>query len=285
MVRRFVAVGFVFACAAWATACSEKKSDPSRDLRSMAHAPLAPLDGPGDAGRAPEERDLAYRVAPAAVLGEAPPSTALRVSLGESRARAEGEELSYDDRGAMQRLKARVMRAGGAVVLAVEGEAFLAQVAPALAALDDLAREARAEVWLQHPAEPGVAFPLLLRDEAAFNVWLDEPKLGKVRVIQRADGFELMTNIGKLPGADPNGPTVPVRGGQMDIAQLRRGLGRLKERFSKADDACLVPSFGTDVQAVARALSGFWAAAGEPIFSQVCLVYPRPAARGGDGGR
>ncbi|HZN95074.1 MAG TPA: hypothetical protein VFB81_20310, partial [Myxococcales bacterium] len=109
--------------------------------------------------------------------------------------------------------------------------------------------------------------------------------LGKVRAIQRADGFELMTKIGKLPGADPNGPTVPVRGGRMDVATLRHGLARLKERFPKADDACLVPSFGTEVQAIARALTGFWSASGEPVYSQVCLVYPRPVAPRQDGGR
>ena len=197
--------------------------------------------------------EAAFQVAPAAVFGEEPPPKAIHLSLKAGHAKLGEEDFALDSPDAMR----------------------------ALQALD----EAGATVWIQHPADARVAFPVLLRDEASFQTWIDEPKPGKVRAIQRADGFELMTKIGKLPGADPNGPTVPVRGGQMDVATLRRGLSRLKERFSKADDACLVPSFGTEVQAIARALSGFWSAAGEPVFSQVCLVYPRPAPRHSDGGR
>jgi hypothetical protein len=267
-------VVWVLACA---LACSEKPAaPPSESLRSLAPQPLAPLEGPSkDAGAA--DREQAFQVAPAPVFGEEPPGKAVRLALDGRRARLGEEDFALDSREAMQRL--RVKAAGATVIVEARDGVFLAQAAPALEALD----EANALVWIQHPADARVVFPVLLRDEPAFQGWIDEPKLGKVRAIQRADGFELMTKIGKLPGADPNGPTVPVRGGQMDIATLRRGLARLKERFSKSDDACLVPSFGTEVQAVARALTGFWSAAGEPVFSEVCLVYPRPAARGGGG--
>jgi len=276
MLFRTVALGSLLACAA---ACTEK-SEPSRgSLRSMAQAPLAPLEGARDAG--PDDREPAFQLAPAPVFGEEPPSRALRLALGARTARLGDEDFQLGSGESMQKLKAKLEAADGPkVLLSVQDDAFLAQAAPALEALDD----AGAQLWIQHPADPRATFPVLLRDEPSFQIWLDEPKLGKVRVVQRADGFELMTNIGKLPGADPNGPTVPVRGGQMDVATLRRGLSRLKERFSKADDACLVPSFGTEVQSVARALTGFWSAAGEPIFSKVCLVYPRPVAARRDAG-
>jgi hypothetical protein len=250
-------------------ACTEKPAaPPPPDLKSAAPPPLQPLD-PAEA---------AFQVAPAAVFGEEPPSKALHLSLKAGRAKLGEEDFALDSPDAMRALQAKVK--GAAVLIAAPSDTFLAQAAPALEALD----EAGASVWIQHPSDARAAFPVLLRDEASFQMWIDEPKLGKVRAIQRADGFELTTKIGKLPGADPNGPTVPLRGGQMDIATLRRGLARLKERFSKADDACLLPSFGTELQSIARALTGFWSAPGEPIFSQVCLVYPRPVARKSDGG-
>jgi hypothetical protein len=256
--------------AAVALACTEKSAAPAPppDLKSAAPQPLKPLD-PAEA---------AFQVAPAAVFGEEPPPKAVRLSLKAGHAKLGEDDFLLDAPDAMRALQAKAKDA--TVLLFAQDDTFLAQAAPALEALDG----AGATVWIQHPSEPRVAFPVLLRDEAAFQIWIDEPKLGKVRAIQRADGFELMTKIGKLPGADPNGPTVPIRGGQMDIATLRRGLSRLKERFSKSDDACLVPSFGTEVQSIARALTGFWSAAGEPIFSQVCLVYPRPVPRHPDGG-
>lgn len=256
------------ACAA---ACTEKPpAQPAApELKSLAPQPLQPLD-PAEA---------AFQVAPAPVFGEEPPAKALRLTLKAGQARLGEQDFALESPEAMRALQAKAKEA--TVLVAALDDTFLAQAAPALEALD----EAGAAVWLQHPSDGRAAYPVLLRDEAAFQIWIDEPKLGKVRAIQRADGFELMTKIGKLPGTDPNGPTVPVRGGQMDIATLRRGLGRLKERFPRSDDACLLPSFGTEVQAIARALSGFWSAAGEPIFSKVCLVYPRPAARHAGGGR
>ncbi|HEY8210494.1 MAG TPA: hypothetical protein VIG99_23590, partial [Myxococcaceae bacterium] len=243
MRLRLLAITGILACA---SACTEKPAAPAPDLKAMAPQPLQPLDG-----------EQAFQVAPAPVFGEEPPAKVMRVVLG-------GGDFPLESAEAMKKLQEQAK--GATVLLVALGDVYLAQAAAALQVLD----EAEAQVWIQHPADARVAFPVLLRDEAAFQVWIDEPKLGKVRAIQRADGFELTTMIGKLPGADPNGPTVPVRGGQMDIATLRRGLGRLKDRFPKSEDACLVPSFGTEVQAIGRALSGFWSAAGEPIFSQVC---------------
>jgi hypothetical protein len=160
---------------------------------------------------------------------------------------------------------------GRPVLLIPDEASYLAQVAPLLAALDD----ARTAVWLLHPTG-AVAFKLSLRDEKAFDAWLDEPKPGKIRVIQRQDGLELVTGIGKLPGPDPSGPTVPVRGGRLDVATARLGLQRLRQRFPAATDVCLVPSFGTELRAVATALSAFWTGPKGPLFESICLVYPRP---------
>ena len=96
----------------------------------------------------------------------------------------------------------------------------------------------------------------------------------------RPDGFELSTSVGKLPGPDANGPSVPVRGGRQDIATLRLGLSRLKGRFKTSEDLCLVPSFGTEVAQAARALSGVYTAPGEPLFETLCFIYPTPGPAG-----
>ncbi len=160
-----------------------------------------------------------------------------------------------------------------AVLLDSDPERYLADLAEILAILAD----ARCEVWIRHPDAP-VGFKVTLRDNAQFERWLNEPQPGKIRIIQRADGFELQTNVGKMAGLDPNGPTVPTRGGQLDIARLRRGLERLKERFSNAPDSCLVPSYGTELPSIARALSGYYRAQHQRIFDELCLVYPSASA-------
>lgn len=160
------------------------------------------------------------------------------------------------------------------MLLSPVGDTYLAQGAALLAALHD----ARVAVSLLHP-DGALAFPLTLRDEAGFQVWLDEPIPGRVRIIQRADGFELTTAMGKLPGPDQNGPSVPVRGGQLDLATLRRGLVAVKGRFKNATDVCFLPSYGTALADVARAMAATWAAADQAVFEEACLVYPRPSAR------
>jgi hypothetical protein len=164
------------------------------------------------------------------------------------------------------------------VLLVPVGDTYLAQVTPLLAALDD----ARAEVWLRHPQGP-FAFKVKLRDEHAWQEWIDEPVPGKLRIIHRADGFELQTNMGKLPGGDPNGPSVPVRGGRMDLPTLRKGMERVKQRFKDAPDVCFVPSMGMPLADIAAALAANYPSADQPIFGELCLVYPRPRAR--DAGR
>ena len=165
------------------------------------------------------------------------------------------------------------------VLLKPDGETYLAQVLPLLAQLDDAHRT----VYLGD-ATQAFAFQLVLRDEAAFQAWVDEPTPGKLRIVQRADGFELQTNMGKLPGADPNGPSVPNRGG-LDLPTLQKGLLSIKGRFTEAPDVCFMPTYGTTLADIARGLQANFTDAEHPIFEKLCLVYPRPAAADSGGGR
>ncbi|RKH73895.1 hypothetical protein [Corallococcus aberystwythensis] len=222
----------------------------STDAGTWANATVAPVSAP------------AY--------GEPLPDDVVRLELAGDAVRL-GKETFVPAREA-GRFAERVR--GRDVLIGVEdADTFLAQVSDTLAAL----RTQAADVWLQHPDAP-VAYRLVLRDEQGFRAWLEEVAPGKLRIIQRADGFELTTSVGKLPGPDRNGPSVPVRGGRQDIAALRRELARLKGRFTTSDDLCLVPSFGTEVVQVARALGGTYVAPEEGLFDTLCLVYPTPRA-------
>jgi hypothetical protein len=229
---------------------------PSARAQPRPLEPLLPQAAASDGGE--PDREALYRVTPLAPVGPAVPADATRVLLDGERATLDGKPLV-----------ASALR--GSVVLAPGPDTWLVQVAPLLAALDD----AHLPVFLEHPDAP-LAFPVVLRDEPAFQAWLDEAVPGKVRVIHRADGFELQTNMGKLPGGDPNGPTVPVRGGRMDLATLQRGLERVRGRFRDAPDVCFVPSFGMELQQTIRALAADYLEGGRPVFGQLCLVYPRP---------
>jgi hypothetical protein len=252
--------------------CREEK--PAEPLKSLAPPPLAPLAAdPVDAGGGD---DSLFRVLPAEVYGEEVPAQALRLELAGESVRLGGETFTPDQPGEAGRVAGRVQ--GKAVLVVPDADTFFAQTSELLEAL----RDAASEVWLKHPDE-AVAYRLVLRDEEGFRAWLAEVAPGKLRIIQRADGFELSTSVGKLPGGDPNGPSVPVRGGRQDISTLRKGLVRLKGRFKTAEDICLVPSFGTELAQAARALSGIYTAPGEPLFGTLCLVYPIPPRRS-DGG-
>jgi hypothetical protein len=69
---------------------------------------------------------------------------------------------------------------------------------------------------------------------------------------------------------------VPLRGGNLDVARLRTALAALKGRFPQAKDSCVVPSFGTELQATAKTLSAYYSEPHERMFDELCLVYPRP---------
>jgi hypothetical protein len=244
-----------------------KKEEPAVPLTSLAPPPLPRVSaevGDGGAGT-----DALFQVAAAEVYGEPVPEEALRVALAGEAVRLGGERRVPTRPEDLAWLRERVK--GQRVLLVPDADTFLVQVSELLALL----RDAASEVWLLHPDAP-VAYRLVLRDEQGFQAWLAEAAPGKLRIIQRQDGFELSTSVGKLPGPDANGPSVPVRGGRQDIATLRHGLSRLKGRFKTSEDLCLVPSFGTEVAQAARALSGVYVAPGEALFETLCFIYPTP---------
>ena len=252
------------------SACSQKTDSPP----PVAPVPLPELGISGrDAGDEQRAREALFEVEQVPVWGDELPSRALAIDVGEKVISIAGAKV---DRLAPN-WSEQVLRAIGkhpAVLLSFDADRYLADVAGLFALL----AAAGGEVWLRHP-DAQVAFKVILFDNSRFERWLNEPKPGKIRVIQRADGFELQTNIGKMPGADPNGPTIPSRGGKIDIARLRRALALLKERFPNAQDSCLVPSYGTELPSIARALSGYFRGRGKRIFDGICLVYP-PTVRG-----
>ncbi|MFB1481327.1 hypothetical protein U8525_13460 [Corallococcus sp. RDP092CA] len=226
-----------------------------------------PAPAPGDAGT---WADATFAPVSAPVYGEPVPDDVLRLELSGDQVRLGAERFTPAREQDAGRLAERV-RGRDVLVAVADADTFLAQASDALAVL----RTQAAEVWLQHPDAP-VAYRVVLRDEQGFRAWLEEVAPGKLRIIQRADGFELTTSVGKLPGPDRNGPSVPVRGGRQDLATLRRELARLKTRFTTSDDLCLVPSFGTEVVQAVRALGGTYVAPEEGLFDTLCLVYPTP---------
>lgn len=258
-VRRAISLVISWVCVV-GSGCEERSAPP---LSSLAPAPLQPLGAAGaDAGADP------HRLSPAPVWGAPLPEGAVRVTFRKGQAQAGASAVSLAVDAGVAPLLGAIGK--GPALLVPDDEVYMAELGSLLAALDD----GKVPTWILHPAG-GVAFPVELRDERAFDAWLDEPKPGKIRIIQRQDGLELASAVGKLPGADPNGPTVPVRGGRLDVATTREGLQRLQLRFH-ASDACLVPSFGTELRAVGTVLSAFWSGAKDPLFERVCLVYPRP---------
>ena len=265
--RIFAAVLFL----APGTGCREEK--PAEPLQSLKPEPLPSLaSGSGgrtrDAGTSmPDEAVPTVEAAP--VYGEPLPEEALRLDLAGEQVRLGPESFASERPADAARLTERVQ--GREVLLVPDADTYLVQASELLVVLRDSART----VWLKHPDAP-VAYPLVLRDEEGFRTWLAEVAPGKLRIIQRSDGFELTTSVGKLPGPDANGPSVPVRGGRQDLATLRRGLGLLKGRFKTSEDLCLVPSFGTEVAQAARALGASYTAPGEPLFETLCFIFPTP---------
>lgn len=269
-MRSLARVGTILAALLGAlTGCSEKKSP--EPLAQMAPAPLPRLIPSIDAGSEQEAQAALHQVKAAPLFGEPIDPSWRRLSVDSSGA-VQLEHERFEKGFEPARLSSKF--SGSPLLLWPGEETYVAQVAFLLALLDD----AKATVYLALP-EAKVAFALSLRDEAAFQAYLDEQAPGRLRVIQRTDGLELVTSIGKVLGVDPNGPSVPNRGGQLDLATAREGLERLAARFKGVDEVCFVPSFGTELVQLAKALSANYRAAGERIFDRPCVVYPRPKAQ------
>lgn len=262
---RHPGVSVRWACLALLLAgCTEKPKAPPPSAPKP--QPLEPLIAePGGLLDGGDERETIYTVKPFTYAGEPAPVAAVKLQIAGAAIKLGDEAVTL---GA---LKARLSDQS-VVLLSFDEETYLAQIQPLLALADDLG----AKVWLQSPDVPAIAWPVRLRDEAAFAAWLDETVPGKVRVIQRADGFELQTNMGKLPGGDPKGPTVPIRGGKLDLVTLQKGLDQLKKRFRQAPDLCFLPSFATPMHDAIRAVASNWISTEQVVYAEVCLVYPRP---------
>jgi hypothetical protein len=250
-------LGLLAACRLSASSVDAGATQPPEKFEPLARVVEANSDASID------ERDALFRVVPLTVTGPPPPTAAAELVLDAERVTRQGAPFSL-----------KTLQRDDVVLLSAAGETYLAQAASTLSVLDDVG----AAVFLKHP-QRDIAWPIDLRDEATFQSWIDDPEPGKVRVIQRADGFEIQTNLGKLPGFDPRGPTVPIRGGEMDLSTLAKGLERVAKRF-KTKEVCFVPSFGTALTDVSRALAANWNTANSAWFPRACLVYPRPP-RGG----
>ncbi len=254
------AVAWVVAACALFAGCRQEPG-PAPSLSELKPKPLPSV---------PEDKLFEVEAAP--VWGDEPPANAVRITLEGTRATIGSAALDTTASDFAGQVRAKLGE-NRRVLLVPDADTFLAQAAPLLSVLDD----SEIETWLLHP-DGKVGFKVELRDEPSFQAWLDEVTPGRIRLIHRADGYELQTAVGKLPGADPNGPTVPLRGGKWDIARLRASLQVLKHRFTQAEDSCIVPSFGMELQATARAMSAYYTEPGGRMFDQLCLVYPRPTA-------
>ena len=245
--------------------CADKPKSPPLQKPT----PLEPLvaDRVADAS---SDEDPSYTVKPFTFASSPPPAGALKVAVNGTSLKLGAEALS------LEQLKAK-LAPQSVVLLSFDSETYLAQVTGLLALLDD----AQVEVWLASPDVPTLAWPVKLRDEPHFKDWLDEPVAGKLRIVHRADGFKLQTNMGKLAGGDPKGPTVPTRGGALDLVTLQKGLDRIKQRFTQAPDVCFMPSYGTTLNNATRAVATNWITEDKVVYASACLVYPRPPTDSG----
>jgi len=107
-----------------------------------------------------------------------------------------------------------------------------------------------------------------------FAAWLDaDAPVGKIRVVMRSDGLEVVTDRGKIPGPDRYGPSLPPLEGRPDFAGLDAAVAKLHGRFPDETIAGLVPSGVVSVGQVARALS-ILCGPDAGRFDRTFLVYP-----------
>lgn len=96
---------------------------------------------------------------------------------------------------------------------------------------------------------------VLPRPSSALGAWMDaERPLAKIRLMVRADGMEVVTSRGKIPGPDRYGPSIPTKDGRHDAALLSQSLARLAAYFPEENDAALLASPQTSAQTVAMVL-------------------------------
>ncbi|MBI5545740.1 MAG: hypothetical protein HY901_17770 [Deltaproteobacteria bacterium] len=163
---------------------------------------------------------------------------------------------------------------GQALALELDGSSRMADLSAPLAALA-LALRPGATACLAVADSQGrrcVPFRPFSGDD--FGAWLDADKpLGKLRVIMRSDGMEVVADRGKLPGPDRYGPSLPPVEGKPDFAGLDRAASLLAVRFRDETVAGLAPSPSLPVAQVAHALA-LLNGPGGGRFETTFLVYP-----------
>jgi hypothetical protein len=107
-----------------------------------------------------------------------------------------------------------------------------------------------------------------------FGAWLDADRpLGKIRLVMRSDGIEVVADRGKVPGPDRFGPSLPSVGGRPDFAGLEPLTRALATRFPDEEQAAVVPSARMSIAEVAGALAALSGVDAER-FPRTFLVYP-----------
>ncbi|MDR0965348.1 MAG: hypothetical protein LBM75_02375 [Myxococcales bacterium] len=111
------------------------------------------------------------------------------------------------------------------------------------------------------------------RSAEALGAWMDAEKpLAKIRLMVRADGMEVVTVRGKIPGPDRYGPSIPTKSGSHDFNLLASSLAKLAAFLPSENEAALLSSPRTTAQTAARAL-GALGNASEEQFEKLVFIY------------
>jgi hypothetical protein len=163
---------------------------------------------------------------------------------------------------------------GQPLALEIEQELLLADLSVALATLSSALGPRDFPCLLVADATQRRCLPFRPLSGEEFGAWLDAEKpFGKIRVVMRSDGMELVTDRGKVPGPDRFGPSIPTEIGRPDFDTLLRTLSRMKSRFPDEEEAVLAASARTTLGHAAQVLA---ALSGEDAsrFGKTYLVYP-----------
>jgi hypothetical protein len=163
---------------------------------------------------------------------------------------------------------------GRPLALDLDRELLMADLSKPLAALGRAIAPEELVCLLVSDTKVGRCIPFRPFSGEEFGQWLDaEEPVGKIRVVMRADGLEVVAARGKVPGPDRFGPSLSPVNGRPDFEGLDRLMLKLANRFQGEDDAGLVPSPSMKIESVARALAALSGPDGER-FSKTFLVYP-----------
>ncbi len=164
---------------------------------------------------------------------------------------------------------------GKKLTLEVDASSAMGELSAALQALTEALEEGdQACLLVQDEAGQARCIPFRPFSGDEFSAWLDaDQPLGKIRVIMRADGLEVVADRGKVPGPDRFGPSLPPVAGRPDFAGLDRLAASLARRFPDETEAALAASAGISIGQAAQALS-LLSGPDASRFKRTYLVYP-----------